>query len=163
MGRGAVRWIAIALVGAMVAFVAVGLVGGADDGDGAGSAGGDGTGAGPDVTATEVVEGPHVIVELCAGVACPEVDQAAQQALLAEVDGDPRVASTLFVSSEQAYQLFLDRYGDQEELVASVNPDDVPARIEVDLVDPEAAADVAATYEDGDGVATAYDARALTP
>lgn len=162
MGRGTVRWIAIALVGAMVAFVAVGLIGGAGERDAAGSGDAAGGDDGADITATEVVEGPHVIVELCAGVACPEPDEAAQEALRAEAESDPRVASVVFVSSEQAYQLFLDRYGDQEELVASVRPEDVPARIELDLVDPGAAAEVAASYDGRDVVATAYDARTLT-
>ena len=160
MGRGAVRWIAIALVGAMIAAVGVGLVTGREAGDGAADV------DRPDTTPGafgEPVDGPHLWLDLCAGVACEPLDDAGQQALVAEVDADPRVASTLFVPSDQAYQLFLDRYGDDEDLVASVRPEDMPARIEVELLDPAQVEAVMADYQQRQGVARVNDARAVTP
>ena len=104
-----------------------------------------------------------MVIELCAGVACDEVDEDTQQDLVAELQADPRVTATRFVSSEQAYQLFLDRHGDQEDLVESVRPEDVPASVELELVDPEQAPEVVAEWEARPEVATARDARSLTP
>lgn len=162
MGRGAVRWIAIALIGAMIAAVGIGLVTGGDHDDpAADTSGPDGAmrgGAG-----SELSDGPHLWLDLCAGVACAPLDEAGQQALVAALEDDPRVASTLFVSSEQAYQLFLDRYGDQEDLVASVRPEDTPARIEVELLDPAQVDAVLQDYRGREGVASANDARAVAP
>jgi cell division protein FtsX len=161
MGRSTARWIAIALVGALVAALGVGLVTGrgreADDAarqaptaDGA---------RGADAVDAEVLDGPHVVLELCTGAQCAEPDDADQRALVAEVEQDPRVASVLLVPSDQAYQLFLDRFGDQEELVESVRPEDVPARLEVDLLEPDGAPEVVAEWESHAAVASAFDAR----
>lgn len=163
MGQGPLRWIAIALIGAMVAALAVALVAGGGEPSGADGGTTADDGARGESTATEVLDGPHVVVELCVGVACPELDDAGQQALVAEIEADPRVASVLLVSSEQAYQLFLDRFGDQEDLVASVQPEEVPARVELDLFDPQAVPTVLSDYEQRDGVARVYDARTVAP
>lgn len=162
MRQSAVRWIAVALVGALIGVAVIAVAGGTAGG---GDATEDGDGEAVDGTAAsaEPVDGPHVVIELCAGVACDEVDEDDQQALVAELQSDPRVTSARFVSSEQAYQLFLDRHGDQEDLVESVRPEDVPASIELELVDPEQAAEVAAEWEARPEVATARDARSLTP
>ncbi len=113
--------------------------------------------------ATDALEGPHLWLDLCAGAVCPELDEPAREALVAEVRDDPRVSSVLYVSSDQAYQLFLDRFGDQQELVESVRPEDVPARIEVDLLDPADVDEVLADYRDREGVAAVNDARAVQP
>lgn len=163
MGQGSARWIAIALVGALVATLAVGLLGSGGGGTGEEDGRADGSTTTTRVPASEALEGPHLWLDLCAGISCPAVDEAAQEALVAELEADPRVASTLFVSSEQAYQLFLDRYGDREDLVESVRPEDVPARIEVDLLDPDEVDAVLADYAGRDGVAAATDARGVQP
>lgn len=162
MGSGRARWIAIALIAALLAVLAVGLVSGGPETVGSD----DGTDEGDDprsATATEGLDGPHVLVELCTGATCPALDEAEQQALVAELEADPRVASLLFVSSEQAYELFLDRYGDQEDLVDRVEPEDVPARVELDLFDPDAVPEVMAAHRQREGVADVYDARTVTP
>ena len=164
MGQGPVRWIALALVGALVAAVAVGLVAGRG---GAGAAddvddGAAGPAAGQSLSA-DALQGPHLWLDLCTGAVCDELDEPAREALVAEVRDDPRVSSVLYVSSEQAYQLFLDVYGDNQELVDSVRPEDVPARIEVDLLDPAGVDEVLADYRDREGVAAVTDARAVQP
>jgi hypothetical protein len=161
MNRSSVRWIALAVVGAMIAVVAVGLLGGGEgDGDEPGADPGD---AAPAARATEVLDGPHAFVELCTGVACPAVDEAAQDALLAELEGDDRVASAELISSEQAYAMFLDQFGDQEELVDSIDPEQVPARILLDLHDPASIAELADAYQGHEGVARVMDARTVDP
>lgn len=163
MRQTTVRWIAIAIVGAMIAVVGVGVVSGGGD-----PAGSDAAGDGPGTTATDATEatladGPHVVIELCAGVACPEPDPEDEQALLDELDEDPRVASIRLVTSEQAYQLFLDRFGDRQDLVESVDPADVPAFIELDLYDPEVASEVMAAHRDDEIVASVGEAGTLSP
>lgn len=163
MRQTTVRWIAIAIVGAMIAVVGVGVVSGG--GDPAGSDVDDGgrrtNAAGADEAT--LADGPHVVIELCAGVACPEPDADAEQELLTELDTDARVASTRLVTSEQAYQLFLDRFGDQQDLVESVDPANVPAFIELELYDPAVAGEVVATYQDREVVATVSESGALAP
>ena len=162
MGQGTVRWIAIALVGALVAALAVSLVSGAGPDAASTTEDRDGSTA-PGSRATAVLEGPHLWLDLCAGVECPTLDEGGQEALVDELEADPRVASTLFVTGEQAYQLFLDRFGDQQDLVESVRPEDVPARIEVDLLDPADVDAVMGDYADREGVARANDARRVQP
>lgn len=161
MGRGTIRWIAIALVAAMVAALAVGLVRGqGEPADQPGSPA-DGAATGQALATTDVaaLDGPHVVLELCTGVVCPRAGETAQQDLQGEVEADPRVASARLVSSEQAYQLFLEEYGDDQELVDEVDPDTVPAEIQVDLHRIDDVAAVVAAFEDHDGVASARDAR----
>lgn len=161
MGQGTARWIAIALVGALVATLAVGLLGGrggpAED---AGEAPGGGSEPG---VAAEPLEGPHVVAFLCSGQECPRPGPDVQQAILDELQSDPRVLAARLVSSEQAYQLFLDRFGDQQELVESVDPEQIPARVELDLVDPEAVGEVMADHRGREGIAAMEDARVVSP
>ena len=161
MGRGTVRWIAIAVIAAMLAFLAVGLIGGRGDSAGSGADGRGGRGADDVAVATDAaaLDGPHVILELCTGVACEPMGATARDQLLEEVDDDPRVASTRFVSSEQAYQLFLDEFGDDQELVEQVDPATVPPEIQVDLHRLDDVAAVMADFEAHAGVAAARDAR----
>lgn len=163
MRQTTVRWIAIAIVGAMIAVVGVGVVSGG--GDPAGSDADDGGARTDAAGATEslAADGPHVVLELCAGVACPRPDADAEQELLAELDDDARVASTLLVTSEQAYQLFLDRFGDRQDLVDSIDPETVPAFIELELYDPAVAGEMVAAYQDREGVAAVSEADALAP
>ncbi len=158
MRQSTMRWIAIAIVAAMVATVGIGLVSGGG-GDGSSEADGDGvrttTTSGTDAP---VAEGPHLQLELCNGVTCPEADDAAQQALVADLDEDPRVASTVLVTSEQAYQLFLDEWGHDQELVDAVPAEEMPAFIELDLYDPDVVGDVAGTYRGHAAVAAVREA-----
>jgi hypothetical protein len=163
MNRSTARWIAIALVGAMIAAVAVGLLGG--DGDQVS----DLPARDPAAATTavpvngEVTDGPHAVIEFCANVACPAPDEDTQQALVDVLAADPRVALARLVTSEQAYALFVERYGDREDLVATIDPRQVPARIEVDLFDPTAIDLIAAEYGGRPGVASVYDARRVAP
>lgn len=162
MRQTTVRWIAIAIVGAMIAVIGVGVVSG-----GGGPAGSDEQVDRPRLDATGATEatladGPHVVLVLCAGVECPDPDPGAEQELLDELDADDRIASTLLVTSEQAYQLFLDARGDQQDLVEAIDPEAVPAFIELDLYDPEVAGEVVASYRDHEIVASAREAGALT-
>lgn len=158
MRQSTMRWIAIAIVVAMIATVGIGLVSGGGGGDETAETTGD-TARTRTTAGTEdaVREGPHLVLELCNGVTCPAPDDAAQQSLVAELDEDARVASTLLVSSEQAYQLFLDEWGDREDLVESVDAAEVPAFIELDLYEPEDAAEVQDTYAGHDVVAVVRD------
>lgn len=152
------RWIAIALVAGMVATLAVGLVSGR--GEPAGTEQDRAAGEDPVPTGTAAaLDGPHVVLELCSGVACPRPDESAEQQLQQEAEQDPRVASARLVTSEQAYQLFLDQYGDDEELVEQVDPETVPARVELDLHRPDDSDAVMAEFEDREDVATAHDTR----
>lgn len=161
MRQTTVRWIAIAIVGALIATIGVGVISGGggpadsdSDDDRSGAAA---TGA----TEATLADGPHVVLVLCAGVECPDPDAAAEQELLDELDDDPRIASTLLVTSEQAYQLFLDARGDQQDLVEAIDPDSVPAFIELDLYDPDVAGEVTASYRDHEIVASAREAGAF--
>ncbi len=158
MRQSTMRWIVIAIVAAMVATLGVGLVSGGG-GDPASDAVDDDvpttTTAGPDAP---VAEGPHLQLELCNGVTCPEADDAGQQALVADLDADPRVASAELITSEQAYQLFLDEWGHDQELVDAVPADEMPAFIELDLYDPGVAGDVASTYQGHEAVAAVREA-----
>lgn len=162
MGQGTARWIAIALVGALVATLAVGLLGGRGGDPETSTDAGTGGTTGGSATA-EPADGPHVVAFLCSGQECPRPDADAEQAILDELQGDPRVLAARLVSSEQAYQLFLDEWGDREDMVASVDPDEVPARIELDLVDPEAVDEVVADHQGREGVAAVEDARVVAP
>lgn len=162
MRQGLVRWMALALVGAMVAALAIGLVGGRGGGSETPDVG-DGDAARADVSTAAPLDGPHVLVELCTGATCPAPDEAAQQALVDDLEADPRVASAVFVSSEQAYELFLEEFGDREDLVASVQREDVPARVELNLHDPAGVPEVAADHEQHPAVAGVYDARTVAP
>lgn len=163
MNRSTARWIAIALVAAMIAAVAVGLLGGEGDQvsdlpvrDPSAA-----TTAAP--VSGEVTDGPHAVIEFCANVACPAPDDSTQQALVDALAADPRVALARLVTSEQAYALFVERYGDREDLVATIDPEQVPARIELDLFDPMAVDAIAADYGGRVGVADVYDARRVAP
>lgn len=161
MGRGTVRWIAIAVIGAVLSFLAIGLIGDRGDPVGSDADGRGGQGADQVAVATDAaaLDGPHVTLELCTGVACEPISATARDQLLEEVDSDPRVASTRFVSAEQAYQLFLDEFGDDQELVEQIDPETVPPEIQVDLHRPDDVAAVIADFEGREGVAAARDAR----
>lgn len=163
MRQTTVRWIAIAIVGAMIAAIGVGVISGG--GDTAGSNGDDDGGQADSAGASEpsVADGPHVELQLCSGATCPEPDEAAQQALLAELDADARVASSRLLPSDQVYQLFLDELGDQQDLVESIDPELVPALVHLELYDPEGATEVATSYEEHEAVANARDVRATAP
>lgn len=163
MRQTTVRWIAIAIVGAMIAVIGVGVVSGGG-GSSTSEEGVDGPGTVPTgASEAALADGPHVVIVLCAGVECPDPEPSAEQELLDELDGDPRIASTLLVTSEQAYQLFLDARGDQQDLVEAIDPDSVPAFIELDLYDPEVADEVVASYQDHEIVVSAREAGVLAP
>lgn len=157
MRQTTVRWIAIAVVAALLGTLAVGFVVGQNADAPAVDEEGTGAGAGVDSTQVDAaVDGPHVIVELCNDQACPRQDEDQQQALADEVRRDPRVLSVRFVTQEQAHELFLAEFGDREDLVEDVAPDDIPARLEVDLYDPATVGAVVAELSEREGVATAH-------
>lgn len=157
MRQTTVRWIAIALVAALIGTLAVGFVVGRNADAPAGDEEGTGAGAGADTAEVDAAtDGPHVIVELCNDRACPRQDEDQQQALAEDVRGDARVLSVRFVTLEQAHELFLAEVGDREDLVEDVAPGDIPARLEVDLYDAATADEVVAELSDREGVATAH-------
>ena len=92
-----------------------------------------------------------------------ELDDTAREALVAEVRDDPRVSVGAVRVQRAGLPAVPRRYGDNQELVDSVRPEDVPARIEVDLLDPAGVEEVLADYRDREGVATVTDARAVQP
>ena len=98
-----------------------------------------------------------MIVVLCADTDCPRPSADVEQDLLADLEADPRVASYEYVSSERAYGLFLEQFGDDEELAGAVDEDDVPARVEVDVFTVDAVAGLLADYASRDGVADVVD------
>lgn len=157
MRQTTVRWIAIAVVAALIGTLAIGFVVGRNADAPAGGEEGTGAGTGADTAQVDAAtDGPHVIVELCNDQACPRQDEDQQQALAEAVRGDPRVLSVRFVTLEQAHELFLAEVGDREDLIEDVAPGDIPARLEVELYDPATADEVVAELSDREGVATAH-------
>lgn len=160
MRPATVRWIAIVAIGGLLAaFVVAAIAGGR--GGGQGDTGE--TDSSREIsTPTGFVPGPHVVVQLCIENVCPVPDEATQQAFADELERDGRVASTRLVTSEQAYQLILDQWGDREDLVAETDPDEVPARIEIDLLDPADTDDLVASLKGQQGVLDAHPASSST-
>jgi hypothetical protein len=158
MNQRTVQIIAVTVIVAMIGAFAVGLVfGGGGSGDGTSPGDQDGrTGQPQDAQDASVLAGPHVEVQLCAGVACPRRDAAEEEELHAEVESDPRVRLALLITSEQHYELFLEEFGDRQDLVDQVDPDTVPSLLQVYLRDPDDAPAVLSWLLDEDGVADAW-------
>ncbi len=159
--RRNVRTIAILLVAAMLATVAAVVVtaGGSDNGAPGSSSTPDSLqpSVAPVDGTTTIPRGPHVTLVFCSDIDCPRPSADVEEAILATLDADPRVASYEYVSPERAYALFLEQFGDDEELAGSVDEDAVPARVEVDVLTVDAIAGLLADYANQDGVAEVVD------
>jgi hypothetical protein len=165
MNQRTVRIIAVTVVVALIGAFAVGLVfGGGGTGDGTLPGDQDGTTTQPgDAQETAVLAGPHVEAQLCADVSCPRRDALEEEQLHAEVESDPRVRLALLIPAEQHYQIFLEEFGDRQDLVDQVDPDTVPSLLQVYLRDPLDAQAVVAWLLEQDGVADAWELPTTTP
>ena len=159
--RNNARTIAILLIVAMLATVAAVVVTAAgSDGEVPGSSTTPDSlqpSAAPDDATTVIPRGPHVTLVFCSDLDCPRPSPAVEEAIFAALDADPRVASYEYVSSERAYTLFIEQFGDDEELAEAVDEDAVPARVEVDVLTVDAIAGLLTDYATQDGVAEVVD------
>ena len=155
MSQRTAKIIAIIAVVALIGTLAVGLVVGGT-GDPAGNQGDAGTTQqfGPQASpgATTVLGGPHLFVVLCDGVACPRPDEDEEARILADIAADPRVRDARLITAERWYEAFLEQYGDQEELVDALDPDTIPAQVQVYLRNPLQVETVMAEVAALDGV-----------
>lgn len=164
MNQRTVRIIAVTVVVALIGAFAVGLFGGGGAGESTLPGGQDGATTQPqDAQEAAVLADPHVEAQLCAGVACPRRDASDEAALHAEVESDPRVRLALFITAEQHYQIFLEEFGDRQDLVDQVDPDTVPSLLQVYLRDPGDAPAVVSWLLGHDGVADAWAVQTAAP
>lgn len=77
-----------------------------------------------------------------------------RSALESALAGDPRVATLLFESREQAYERFRSRWADNPDLLAAVSADQFPESFRLRLVDASQYAGLRADYMAMDGVDT---------
>ena len=72
---------------------------------------------------------------------------------------NPEVSDVLFESQEDAFEHFQEIYAGEENLLAGLTPEDLPASFRVSLVDPERFDIVASQYVDYPGVEEVTDQR----
>lgn len=81
-----------------------------------------------------------------------DVGDAQRSTLQSDLEANPQVETYFYESPEQAYENYQEIFADDETLLASIGPDDLPASFRVKLVDPEEFAVVASQYGDYPGV-----------
>ena len=102
----------------------------------------------------------EVAIYLQTSISPPE-----QQEIQQQIQGDPLIQASLYVSTQQARQNFARLFADEPNLVKSLGPDTVlPASFQVSLKDPKRLDDIAAEYENQPGVQSVNDPqRSLKP
>ncbi|HEX9888149.1 MAG TPA: permease-like cell division protein FtsX [Nitriliruptorales bacterium] len=101
----------------------------------------------------------EVSIFLCDGRQCPDISSEQQAGLEEALRGDPLVADVFYESKADAYERFKERFKNQEELLATVTPDALPASFRVKLEDPEQFAVVASRFDAWPGVEEIIDQR----
>lgn len=81
------------------------------------------------------------------------------QSLEADLRENPEVADVVYESQQDAYETFQQIYAGEENLLAGLTPEDLPASFRVSLVDPERFDVVASQYVDYPGVEEVTDQR----
>lgn len=76
-----------------------------------------------------------------------------------DLRSNPEVSEVIFESKEQAFSHFKEIYAGEENLLAGLSPEDLPASFRVSLVDPERFDIVASQYVDYPGVEEVTDQR----
>ena len=79
--------------------------------------------------------------------------------LQTDLEGNPEVAEVIYESQEDAFANFEQIYANEENLLAGLTPEDLPASFRVSLVDPERFEVVASQYRDRPGVEEVTDQR----
>lgn len=87
------------------------------------------------------------------------ISDAQRVSLESDLVGNSDVADVIFVSKEDAYEEAQDLFQGQEEVLASIEPDFLPASFRVSLHDPERFAVVESQYAGFPGVADISDQR----
>lgn len=100
-------------------------------------------------------------IYLCDGRSCPEITEEQRLALQEELESEPHVVSVIYISKEDAYQRFVELFGDQEELIATVTPEALPAAFEVALDDPTNFPLILDKYSAWPGVEEVFDQREI--
>ncbi len=88
-----------------------------------------------------------------------EISEAQRVSLENELRDNPEVADVLFESKEEAYESAQELFEGQDEVLASIEPDFLPASFRVSLHDPERFLVVASQYEGYPGVSDISDQR----
>ncbi len=88
-----------------------------------------------------------------------EISEAQRVSLENELRDNPEIADVLFESKEEAYESAQELFEGQDEVLASIEPDFLPASFRVSLHDPERFLVVASQYEGYPGVSDISDQR----
>lgn len=91
----------------------------------------------------------------------PDVTEEDRDALDAALEADPLVANYYYESQEEAYEKAKALFSDAPDLVEALRPEALPESFRVTLSDPEQFAEIAATYQQADGVGEIVDQEAL--
>lgn len=97
----------------------------------------------------------QVALFLCDGSACPRMTGTQMVTLLQAIQDDDEVASVVYEDSDGAYARFLEQFAGNDDLIASIAPEDLPESFRLNLEDGVAPADVASRYASYPGVEVA--------
>jgi cell division transport system permease protein len=81
----------------------------------------------------------------------PDATQQEIDKVRSAVEGYPEVASVNYVSKEEALATFKDTFSDKPELYQGIDPDVLPASLQIQLKDPAAAGEVAQRLREDHG------------
>jgi len=114
-----------------------------------------------DLAAGEWTGKIEVSIYLCDGATCPAITDGQRESLQTQLTENPLVGQVFYESKEAAYQLFLERFKDQPDLIETVSPDALPASFRVKLRDPEQFGAIKEQYDAVAGVEDIVDQREL--
>lgn len=114
-----------------------------------------------DLAAGEWAGKIEVSIYLCDGATCPAITDTQRENLQTQLQENPLVAQVYYESKEDAYQLFLERFKDQPDLIETVSADALPASFRVKLRDPEQFGAIKEQYDAVAGVEDIVDQREL--
>lgn len=103
----------------------------------------------------------EVSIFLCDGRQCPGITPEQRADLEEQLAAEPIVEQVFFESKEQAYERFREQFSDQQDLVASVTPEALPASFRVKLKDPDQFAIIRDKYQAFPGVEEIIDQREI--
>lgn len=109
-------------------------------------------------------EGPQdVVIFVCDGARCPAITPTQRQELRAALESDPATVDVTFESKQDAYERFIERFGDQPDFTDGVTAKELPASFRVVVAGDVNAETFAARYEPYAGVESAVVQRAAAP
>lgn len=94
----------------------------------------------------------EVSVYLCDDNECPAITEDQQAALRQDLEDNPLVSEVFYESKPEAYENFIEYYGDLDTLADNVGLDTFPASFRIKLVDPNDATALRVQYEARPGV-----------